>query len=667
MAPLIFLIVTCAAVPAGAQFLRLTRLAPRQLPERLLMSAAIGYVLLGYGTLILGLVHHLTAWSCAVMLAVFAIAGLGNWDLLWEGLLRCLNAFLRAFKSAYHAGFAAVVLLLVVGTLITALEPSAGRDFDGLAEHLAQASYYARHHEVVPLWYDHHSEFPSNMQMLYSMVMVFHVPDAAKLFHWFHGLMALMAAFLIARRFFGPRSCSPAMLVLAVSPMFIWLCGVAYVDLALLAYGLLAVMAFLRWHRSARPSELILTALMAGCGMTVKMQGLALFGILMLAAMALSLWRRTPSHAIGEGQVGRRDGDSFAARLKWPVLATLVGVLIAGPWYLRSYLNTGNPFYPFAYSVFGGKHWSADRALAYQATQLEFGLGELPPQQELAKLPRWRRLFVGPREPWKWLVAPFGVTFLPWEYEVNLGRLQNLLLSSIGPLWLGLLPLLLLLRGPPPAARVTLWLFLLLWLWWFVSMQLGRYLLPSLAMLAPAAGYVFARYVRGGRSGSYFMVVAMVLGAGTALGIVALLALPAAPVALGMESREAYLLENLDVYEPSQYIADNLPKTACIAVYGEVRTYYSQRDVLWAEYGHSDLIPYGQIGDSSQLIERFRELGVTHVLLNQAYLPPFWTTPEKTMSLLRQAAQRGQLRLLMQFSLHPNYLLFEVAPPGGRP
>lgn len=676
MGVLIFLLMTCAVVPAGAQFLRLTRLAPWQLPERLLMSAAVGYVLLGYWALILGLTHHLTAWSCAVALAVFAVAGLGNWDLLWEGLLRGLNAFLRAFRSEYHAGFAAVMVLLAIGTLLTALAPPGGLDYDGLAEHLAQASHYARHHEVVPLWYDHHSHFPSNMQMLYAITMVFHVPAAAKLFHWFHGMMALVTVFLIARRFCGPRSCSPAMLVLGVSPMFVWLSGMAYVDLAALAYGLLAVMAFLRWHRNANPPDLILASLLSGCGMTVKMQGIALFGVLMVGAVVLVLRRRRhgdgapgpidasgvpPTQASSQGLRPHAD-RSLPTQLKWLALATLVGLLIAAPWYLRSYLDTGNPFYPFAYSIFGGKHWSADRARVYQGHQLEFGLGSLPPQEELDKLPRWRRMFVGPREPWKFVVAPFGLTFLPWEYEVNLGPLKNLLLTSIGPLWLALLPLLLLLRGHPPAVKATLWLFLPLWLWWFMSMQLGRYLLPMLAVLAPAAGYVFARYTRGGRTGSYFAVAAAALATATALYVTVILALPTARVALGMESREAYLLENLDIYEPSHYIATALRPDARIAMYGEVRSYYFQRDVIWAEYAHSDLIPYQQIVDSSQLIRRFRELGVTHVLLNQTYLPPLWTSDDKTMSLLRQAIERGQLRETTTFSLHRGFLLFELAP-----
>lgn len=649
MSLIIFLVVTCAAVPAGAQFLRLTRLAPQALPERLLASATVGYVLIGYGTLTLGLTGHLTAWAVAAMLAGFAVAGLGNWNLLWEGVLTGLNFLLRAFRMPFYAPIAVVLLLIVAGTFITALEPPAGRDYDGLAEHLAQAAAYVRHAEVTPLWYDHHSQFPSNMQMLYSIALLYHSEGAAKLFHWFHGIMALVAVFLIARRFFGPQSCGPAALVLAVSPMFIWLMGVAYVDLAVMAYGLVAVLTFLKWQQGAKGQDLMLAGLMAGCGMTVKMQGAALFGILMLAALIMK--PQLP--------------QAFGRRLKWTVLAGIIGLMIALPWYVRSALNTGNPFYPFAYSIFGGRLWSADRALAYQRHQLEFGLGDLPPQQELDAMPAWQRFLSGPREPWKWLVAPFGLTFMPWEYEVNLGPLQNLLMTSVGPLWLALVPLVLLLRGRPRALSRLMWLFLPLWVWWFMSMQLGRYLLPTLVILAPVAGYAFVRYTRGGRTGSYFVVSAVSLASATALGILMLLVVPAVPVVFGLETRESYLMRNLEVYEPSAYIAMHTPPDARIATYGEVRTYHFQRDAFWAEYGHSSLIDYNNMKGPQDLIRRYHELGITHVLINQAYLPDLRTSQDTTMRLLREAMESGQLQLVRAFPLHRNYLLFAVAPGGG--
>ena len=660
MGPLIFLLITCVAVPLGAQFLSLTRLAPRTfpVPPRFLMSALVGYVLIGYATLALGLTGHLTQRAAAVMLAAAAVAGLGHWDLLWEAALRACNMILRGFRSRSQRLGLLVLLLIAAMTLIMALEPPSGRDFDGLAEHLAQASHYVRHARVEALWYDHHSEFPSNMQMLYALGLLYHSTSAAKLFHWFNGLLALLAAALTARRFMSKRATAWAALVLATTPLFLLLAGVSYVDLGVTACALVALYAFLRWYESGKAQDLLLAGLLSGCGAAIKTQGLTIWGVLMFGALLVMIARAVAAK-----------GAKPKPAARWGVLlaAAALGLLVCMPWYVRSYVNTGNPVYPFAYSIFGGRHWSADRALPYQRHQLEFGLGDLPGQAEIDALPRWKRLFVGPREPWKWLWGPFGLTFQPWEYEVFLGKLQNALMTSIGPLWLAFLIPLLLIPAKPPAVKVSLWLFLPLWLWWFVSMQLARYLLPSLVLLAPAAGYAIERGLHGGRIARQGTLCAVGLWCVLALGIGWIMAKPCLPVVFGLQSRDDYLNRALDVYPPSAYIAKNLPPNARVATYGEVRTFYFERDCLWAEYGHSDLIDYAAMRRPEDLIRRYQELGVTHVLVNERYLPGLWTSQDDTLRNLRGAIDSRLLVQLADFGPRRNYQLYEVRQPGARP
>lgn len=672
MGPLIFLLITCVAVPLGARFLGLPRLSTRSdpVPERFLFSATIGYVLIGYATLVLGLTGHLTRGPVAVMLALAALAGLGNWDLVWEAALQCLNMVLRAFRSRTQR-LGIVVLLLIGGmTLIMALEPPSGRDFDGLAEHLAQAADYARHGQIQALWYDHHSWFPSNMQMLYALGLLFHSISAAKLFHWFHGIMALLAAALIARRYMHPGATAWAAVVLATMPLFLLLAGVSYVDLGVAAYGLIALFALLRWQESRRPTDLLLTGLLAGCCATVKTQGLTIWGVMMAAALVLTLveWRRAKVSGpeTASGAVGPRTATGKGHGLGTVTAAAAIGVLICLPWFVRSYVNTGNPVYPFAYSIFGGKHWSADRALGYQRHQLDFGIGVLPPQEQIDKMPRLKRLFIGPREPWKWLVGPFGLTFIPWEYEVFLGKLQNILMTSIGPLWLAFLAVLCVIPNKPRAVTLSLWLLVPLWLWWFASMQLARYLVPSLVLLAPAAGYAIFRGLRGGLIARRGTIAAVGVWCVIGLGICWLMTKPCIPVVFGLQSRDDYLSHALDVYPPSKFISDNLPPDARVVTYGEVRCFYFNRDCFWGEYGHSDFINYLGMKGPEDLVRRYKELGITHVLINERYLPGLWNSPEATVRLLREGMDTGLLVPAAGYQPAHGYLLFEVRQPGAQ-
>lgn len=671
MALLIFLLTTAAVVPFGAQVLTRCGLAPRQAPERLLFSAAVGFTLLAYAVLVLGLTDHLTPLHVAIVLAAFAVLGLGHWDLFWESFLRLLNSMFRALRTPEHAVGTVFLVIVLLATLITALEPPTSRDFDGLAEHLAQAATYLRHHAVEPLWFDHHSHFPATMQMLYVVGLGFKSVGAAKLFHWFHGLMSVMAAIILSRRFFQRRASGWAGFVLATTPMFLWLSGSAYVDLGVMAYSLLALLAYLRWRRAGRTADLALMGVVLGCAMTVKMQAIALCGILLLAALAVAL-RRVPADN------GEQAPAPAAVGVRRVVLCGLLAVGIACPWYIRTYANTGNPFYPFGYGVFGGKHWSADRASIYDRHQLDFGWGDLPSPAAMAQLPRWRQKLVGPREPWKWPAAPFALTYLPWEFEVHLGNFQNILLTSTGPLYLALIGALVGFarwrrsEGPdgpadpaptgdafPPAVARTLWLFLPLWLWWFWSMQLARYLFPSLALLAPVAGYGAYRCRHGGATVSRALTAAMLLWAGVATYTAAALAVPALPVVFGLQPQQDYLLRTTDVYTPSLAIRQ-LPADSRICTYGEVRCFYFDRDYFWGEPGHSDLIAYDQMRRPEELVARYRELGITHVLVNLQFLPGFWDSPDPPFSLLRQAMDSGRLELAADFPSRPQYRLYAV-------
>jgi hypothetical protein len=342
-------------------------------------------------------------------------------------------------------------------------------------------------------------------------------------------------------------------------------------------------------------------------------------------------------------------------------------VVFACPWYIRTTHYTGNPFYPFAYNIFGGLHWSADRAEGYERHQMEFGVGELPSPAVMRSLPKWKQMLVGPREPWKWMAAPFMLTFRPADFEVKIGNLPNTVLTAVGPLYLALLPLLLLWTGKPPATRLILWLFLPLWLWWFASMQLARYLLPNLALLAPLAGYAAWRASEQGVVLATAVRWALGLWVAFVVFVNLIMTVPALPVVLGAMPAQDYLLQTLDVYTPSLHIAKNLPPDARVATYGEVRGFYFDRDCFWAEYGHSDLIPYHSMKGPADLIRRYHELGITHVLVNQSYLPGLWASQEDTLRLLRESIEQGYLQPIATFQRHPNFLLYEVAAGGKRP
>ena len=618
----IYLAVVLTALMLGTAVLRVVRLSPDDDAQRGLAALVVGHVLLALLILALGLLGYLQWWAIAHVLLLSALAGLRSLD----DVLRSAGELMRRLRWELTRSPLRIVhwviILVIALQLVAALAPPLPTDYDGLAEHLAMAKQWARDGRIHPLWYDHHSQFPATVQMFYTLAHVLNHPGAAKLFHWGFGVMAIGAVVLIGRRLAAPAAGSWAGLILATTPGFAWLMGVGYVDLATIACGLLALLFFLRWAQDREDWLLWLSAVMAGAGASTKMQGLALMGVLALGALVVMRGRWLQGVGKAAAYVG-------------------IALVVCCPWYIKSYVWTGNPVYPFAYSVFGGKMWSAERAEGYRYDQRNYGKGDLPPRREFEQMPPLEQAFAGPHRPLSLLLAPINLTFDPAAFTVPLSSLGVWATDTIGPLWLALLPLLLLFRRPPSVGRM-MWVLLPLWLWWLWSMQLTRYLLPSLALVAPAAGWALVEAER--HSKLLNIIVRSAAGVWTvlALGLMLVYVGPQAPAAFGQIDRTEYLGQT------SLFVAENAinmrtPADSKVALYAEPRGYYLDRDYLWAEPGHSALIPYERVNDAQDLVWQWRRLGVTHVMINLALFPDLRDSDDPLASKIGAAIRQGLL------------------------
>lgn len=610
---------------------------------RLLASLGLGYVLLAYAVLAAGLLGQLRLPVLIAIPALALLIGLGS----LRGVIAAVKGFLaravRALRySPYRLLYGFAVLWLIL-TFLGALGPSDARDWDGISEHLAQAKVYLRHGRVEPLWYDHHSQFPATVVMLYCEGLCLGGQGAAKLFHWGFAVLSAVALWRLTLRHVAPQAAGPAAWVLLSTPLFGWLATVGYVDLGSVFFCLLAVDYLLAWRREGGPADLARAGLMAGAGMTVKMQGLFTFGILFLAAVFWCFRLR------------RRLGPVI-------LYAALAGSL-AVPWYAKSWILTGNPVYPFAYGIFGGKHWSAPQAQAYAYHHASFGYGQLPPEDQWHKLSLLGKRMAGARHPLKLLIAPFTLTLFPEYYSPRQPRLTAMTMLSYGPMYLALTPLVLLLRQRKPAAVVWLVaLFALFWVWWLESTQLERYLLPWIALVVPVAGLSLSWLWQCEGPARMALRTLTAVWSVVALLFLAWQVVPMAPVSMGMASAEAYLTANLDCYAALAYVNRYTSPNARIGTYGEPRLFYLDRDRIWADPGHSQLIDYAAADTPEKLVGEYRRLGLDYLLINQQFFGPLETTDDKLHCLLRDAAQKDLLELTRTFA-RGKFLLLRVTEP----
>jgi hypothetical protein len=635
----------------GAAWLRLLRFPLRRDPLQAIQAIALGMGTLAYLVLAVGLL----GWLRAPVLALLVILGWLLLAILGRGWTpqrpsTTHHSPLTTHHSLITPALWAVLGLIGVATLIFAVRPPDGLEWDSLSYHLAAPKIYLHDGKISHLVYDSHTNFPFTMQMLYTLGLAFGGAAEAKLFHWASGWLTALALAVWTPRLDSrlPAWTGPAAAAAFVGmPIVLWEMGTAYVDLGTALFQLLALMAVLDGVRLGEagqaPVDLRCAALagvLSGFALGTKATALLQFGLLGLGL----LW------------VGARCGKTaWKPALGAALLFGALGLLVGSPWYLKSWLWVHNPVHPFFYRLFPESFsWNDDLRRAYDAEQRRFGIWTLLRLHDLPNVDREAESGVGPIAD---LLRPGGVRQLtdvfrlPWDLGLH-GRAFYLAplpkqivgdqLGSLGPLWVGLLPLALFSRRLGWKAWALVAYTGLSLLGWFLLSQQSRYLMPAFAPLAAVAALVTA-----GLRSRTLKLAAGVFGVGAlavSLVVFSQLVAWALPYATGREAVAQHLARDPDVgpvYLASEFV-NTLPENARVATYEEPRGYYMDRHYFWANPGQHALIDYDRLQDGNALVRRLREFGITHVLINWAFSGGKQEAPY--FRLLVQAIEQGRLR-----------------------
>ncbi|HEX6386223.1 MAG TPA: hypothetical protein VF177_16245, partial [Anaerolineae bacterium] len=305
----------------------------------------------------------------------------------------------------------------------------------------------------------------------------------------------------------------------------------------------------------------------------------------------------------------------LAGMIAWQYRASLLGTvrplllfalpaaLVASPWYIKNWVFTGNPIYPF---VFGGLFWDEFRAAAYAGSGTGLGFDPIA----LLRLPHDLTLALhdasqdGP-------TGPLFLIFLPWLLFYAFSRLS---------------------RETPLAFRLLLLFALAQYAFWTVGVIFSaglwqsRLLLPALVALCPALAWLLQDLKRFDHPQfSLQRFLTMVIGLGLTLNLVGqLLAwLPSAPLAyvVGTDTGEEVLLRHLGAhYQAMTFMNEQLPPDATIMFLWEPRSYYCDHDCrpdsILDTFGHLEYL-YRTADD---IAATWHQAGITHILLHQAGL-----------------------------------------------
>lgn len=441
---------------------------------------------------------------------------------------------------------------------------------------------------------------------------------------WLFFPLLLAAVFGFAREIgIERRWALIAVLMTASVPTAYHVAASAYIDVALALFVTLAIYSLTRWWRTMETDWLIFAAISLGAALSAKLTTL-----FVIAAFALVIMMRARSGESEGGNAGKTIGIGFAALV-------LAGV-IASPWYLRNWVETGSPIFPFYMNIWPGEAagWDVERSNLFQAMNAQYG---------------------------GYAKTPLDYVAAPWNLSVNAQpELATHFDGVLGVAFLLGLPFLIWALWKfemPVEVKIGAGVAAVMFLFWLFSSQQLRYLLPILPVLAIGIAAAFQKL---GESVSGLRQIGEFAFAGASIaGILTGGAwfLQKAPlrVVLGGETPDAYLTRNIDYYpyyswlhketEPSQKVwLINMRRDT----YNLQRPYYS--DYLFEDWTLRRLVWESRNG--AELKAKAAEMGIQYVLSRHDFLFDYEKSP-----LVDDAKPRGEneakLKIAKELLLDP--------------
>lgn len=463
------------------------------------------------------------------------------------------------------------------------------------------------YHTGVPHWYlqeggirkfpNLHSNYPLTIQMLYLLGLGLNGDAAAKLIHWFCGVLIALGFLAWSKEEGEHRAGGWAALAFLSMPMTAWSWWTTGNDVGV---SMLALAAAWSWYRAISLAEgtprtglLALSAVFAGLCFSSKLTAGPVIGILGFCHL---IW----------GVLTKRSLKTLAIE---GLTIGLASFLVCLPWLAKAYVFTGNPVFPFLSKFFGGL--DPERTSRFYAESQGFT----------------------PKLWWEFLSFPWFLTFKTHSS-----------LSFMGPFILSALPLsfyhlffnLLSSRHPatgrdpgPTALNLKLvFLFGLLGCLALVFVnRLTRYWMPYFVVLLFPMGWACLRSVAASPWASrFFHFLTMVMGATGILIVIQTIgsSYQPWPVLLGQEKPREYQAYSHPGMYPYPAVGmfnwakDNLPPNSKLLILGDEKV--AACDVPFLAAGVYD-VALPQIWartakTTPEFYDRVRQEGITHILVN---------------------------------------------------
>jgi len=540
----------------GDRLARILGLAPGPVIERLSLGLILSTGVVTLSVFACAWGHVLSRWTCLALVLAMAAFGFGA-VLRGARQLKTVPWTALVWPASIPDRILALFSTGFVATgLLMALAPPTGMDTG--VYHFTIPKLILNSGGLVPrddVWIHKSGGF----YMVYCLGMALGGEIVAKLLGFAVSMAGVGLSAAIAERL-RPGTGRLAAFIGLATPFSVGYLGYEYLELPILSYVAASALALFRASES--PAWTILACALAGFGVSTKPSA---FAVAMLVPIAL-------------GDLLRRHRARGAA----PAAAGLLAFgLAAGFWSLWNYVSTGSFVYRYPGSAFDEGGAAGEASLWRGALKMLAHLGTVGIY-------------------WVDSAGPFIIAGLAGNF---------IFLRTVKQ------------RGPALlcAACVVLYGTVLSVLWPAIldTGFVPRYLAPVLIGLGGPAAAIFAGWARE-QSGPLRIAVltALILPAVPLLGLKAGKAAVAAPAALGLESRSAYLSKKIETFQACERL-NALPEPDVRVLFVAVRPYYLDRPYVWIPY--SGGVPFLRgVKTREDFLRRIREERITHVVYEPA-------------------------------------------------
>jgi len=590
--------------------------------EDVIFGAGIGFGILSYTVFVVAatqILYPFVLYGILGILGVFSLFG-------WKAQKSDSKASeVEKPRLSFLDGCAGVLVLIsLLLALLLVLTPAIGND--ALTYHLDAPKLYLQHHGFYLIPGKLCSNYPLNNEMLYVLGLALGGDIVAKGIHFAMGVFILMGMYQFSvHSVLGSRFVwVPLLLFFSIPSVFVN-AHMAYSDLTYTFCTFLSVYAFLNWFSRKQTQWLVTGGIFTGLAMATKYAGLLLPFMGCLGVLIVSRLRRT----------GNR--KAFQSLGLYLVSAMVVG----SPFYIKNWILTGNPLYPFLYTIFGGIGWDMELSRQYDLFLKSLGMGR----------------------------GLLDYLLLPWNLSFH-AKMNNPAFDGIlGPLFILTLPFAAGVRNMPAPLKTAMAYCGITFGFWAASAHQIRYLMPIFPFLAILVGYILG-YYRHHRV--IFSLLTILVVIGVAFNGYHILrdvqVIRPFAVLIGKESRRAYMGRMIPSYDIFHYCNTHLPENAKIfLIYMKNpgflcdRSYYS--DSVMESHTIEKILSRAQT--PQQVYQELKSMGFTHILYDFRYIfgerSPF-SSANKELMLAFHSMHTELIK-----SEKERYYLFRLVPQKSAP